>query len=145
MAQETRKMVRTFRHWKQRFHKNSDFVWRRPTRYAGELYLAGDPIPDHLKDSPTKLRRFWESKRIELAEFEDPNVVTGQVETKTDDDNDDDYNTDLPEGVTVIRGNESGFIVGTPLDEFVVEDREALEVLLNELRSDDDDDDDPFK
>ena len=71
--------VRTLRHWKQRFNKNAKFVWRRSLTFQGKRTKIGDEIPDTLADNPTKLRRFWESSVIELAEFEDPDVTTGQV------------------------------------------------------------------
>ena len=67
------------RHWKQRFDKGADFTWRRNTVYAGEQYYAGDRIPQDLKDKPTKLRRFWESKWIQLADFDAPDVVMGCI------------------------------------------------------------------
>ena len=72
-----RRKVRTLRHWKQRFDKNAEFVWRRPLVYAGRAYRPGDSIPSDLGKNKTKLRRFWESKTIELAQFEDRNVLTG--------------------------------------------------------------------
>lgn len=74
-----RRKVRILRHWKQRFHKDAEFIWRRPVIYAGESCRSGEPIPDILKGNKTKLRRFWESGTIELAQFEDPDVLTGQV------------------------------------------------------------------
>ena len=75
-----RRIIRRLRHWKQRFDKNAEFIWRRPTIAGGVTYEAGSPIPDVLKNNPAKLRRFWEAKRIELADFEAPNVATGVVE-----------------------------------------------------------------
>ncbi len=72
--------VRRLRHWKQRWDKNARFVWRTPVIFAGVRYAPGDGIPDALDGDKTKLRRFWESRKIELAEFEAPNVATGQVE-----------------------------------------------------------------
>jgi len=41
--------------------------------------VPGEPIPENLKVMPTKLRRFWESQIIHLAEFEAPNILTGQM------------------------------------------------------------------
>ena len=73
-----RKKVRTLRHWKQRFDKNAEFIWRRPITWQGKTVKAGDPTPQDLQDNKTKLRRFWEARVIELAEFEEPNVLTGQ-------------------------------------------------------------------
>ena len=79
-----RRKVRTLRHWKQRFHKDAEFVWRRPVTYAGEGCRPGDLIPNTLMANKAKLRRFWESGTIELAQFEEPNVLTGQVESFED-------------------------------------------------------------
>ncbi len=74
-----RRKVRVLRHWKQRFHKDAEFIWRRPVTYAGESCAPGDPIPDALATNKAKLRRFWESGTIELAQFEDPDVLTGRT------------------------------------------------------------------
>ncbi len=74
-----RRKVRILRHWKQRFHKDAEFIWRRSVTYSGKKYYPGDSIPDVLAGNKTKLRRFWESSTIELAQFEDPDVLTGQV------------------------------------------------------------------
>ncbi len=136
-----RKQVRKLRHWKQRWDRNADFVWSRRTIYAGVTYTPGDPIPDDLAARPTKLRRFWESKRIELAEFEAPNVATGQAEPEPDADA-----LDPPEGVTVTPGNGSWFTVGTADGDVNVNGRRALERLLGELRveADEADDTDPM-
>lgn len=87
------RVVRKLRHWKQRWNKNAEFVWRRRMKYAGEIVEPGDPIPQHLKDNPAKLRRFWESHAIELAEFDEPkNVLTGrspeEAEDQTEDESD---------------------------------------------------------
>lgn len=73
-----RTKVRTLRHWKQRFDKNAAFVFRRRIIYDGKQYKPGDAIPKVLQSNPTKLRRFWESKTIELALFEAPDVATGK-------------------------------------------------------------------
>lgn len=73
-----RTKVRTLRHWKQRFQKDAEFIWRRPITWRGKLVKAGDPIPEALATNPTKLRRFWEARVIELAQFEEPDVLTGQ-------------------------------------------------------------------
>lgn len=74
----TAKKVRILRHWKQRFDKNAKFIWRKPLMWAGKKAVVGTPIPKSLSGSPTKLRRFWESGTIELAQFEEPkNIATG--------------------------------------------------------------------
>lgn len=78
-----RRKVRSLRHWKQRFHRDAEFIWRRPVTYGGESCRPGDPIPDILMANKAKLRRFWESGTIELAQFEEPNVLTGQMRRTT--------------------------------------------------------------
>ncbi len=78
-----RRKVRLLRHWKQRFHKDAEFIWRRPLVYAGKSCAPGELIPDVLKVNASKLRRFWESGVIELAQFEDPDVLTGRVAQST--------------------------------------------------------------
>ena len=79
MRKKKKVQVRRLRHWKQRFKPGAKFIWRTCTIYAGKKYLPGDTIPKDLDGRPTKLRRFWESRRIELAEFGVPDVATGQV------------------------------------------------------------------
>lgn len=76
--------VRKLRHWKQRFDKNAKFIWRKPITWLGEQVTPGDPIPEDLENNPTKLRRFWEAHVIELAEFEEPDVQTGQKPAKAE-------------------------------------------------------------
>lgn len=75
--------VRTIRHWKQQFDKGARFVWRKPTKWDGNTsFEAGSEVPKGLLP-PTKLRRFWEAGRIELAEFDEPkNVFLGRNEPK---------------------------------------------------------------
>lgn len=74
--------VRKLRHWKQRFDKNAKFIWRKPITWLGEQVTPGDPVPEDLENNPTKLRRFWGAHVIELAEFEEPDVQTGQKPAK---------------------------------------------------------------
>ena len=82
-------IIHKFRHWKQRYDPNASFICRRRLQWGGLKYEPGDPTPDGLAANKGKLRRFWESGWIELAEFEAPNVATGQVER------------DLPPGATL--------------------------------------------
>jgi hypothetical protein len=97
-----KKYTRRLRHWKQQYDPNAEFVFTKPITYGPKKYKAGDKIPDELFDNKTKLRRFWESKTIELYAFETPDVTTGQVaEQKPWDE------IDLPEGLTVEQGNGS--------------------------------------
>lgn len=73
------RQVRKLRHWKQRFDPNAKFIWRRPVNWAGEKVKPGTVIPEALAENRVKLRRFWEARTIELAEFEAPDVLTGQA------------------------------------------------------------------
>ena len=79
------KPIRKLRHWKQRFDKNAAFAWRKNITYAGHYYARGELVPEGLIPR-TKIRRFWESRIIELYEFAEPNVLTGQVPVRTADD-----------------------------------------------------------
>ena len=99
---QARRKIRSLRHWKQRFDKNASFIWRRDVQWDGKRsFKAGDEIPQDVLDEmgPTKLRRLWESHRIELAEFDIPNPRTGVVEKVPE--------PERPEGVvvTAIGGN----------------------------------------
>ncbi len=125
-----RKYVRRLRHWKQRFNRDAEFIWRRTIVYAGERYEAGTPIPEALAKSPTKLRRFWEGHSIELAEFDVPNVVTGQVEDQVP------SPMGLP-GVLVRSGRGSWFLVkrDAGADEIKVNGQRALDKLLDQWRT----------
>ena len=64
---------------------------RRRMRWEGVAFESGDRIPEGLAANKGKLRRFWEAGWIELAEFEAPNVATGQIESG------------LPDGATLER------------------------------------------
>jgi len=72
-------LIRRLRHWKQRFNKDAEFIFRRPMKFEGVNHQAGDPIPEVLFNNKTKLKRFWEAKAVELAEFEAPDVATGAL------------------------------------------------------------------
>lgn len=65
---------RRLRHWKQQFDPNAQFIWRRATTFNGVECKAGDVLSDDviLKMGVNKLRRLWQSSRIELHEFEAP-------------------------------------------------------------------------
>ena len=84
-------VTRKLRHWKQRYDPNAAFVFRRRVVWNGATHEPGDPIPEELAANRTKLRRFWESGWIELAEFEAPDVATGQV------------SLELPDGITMTQ------------------------------------------
>lgn len=64
-----RKYQRRLRHWKQQFNKDAKFIFAKPMNYAGKQYAAGAKIPKELAAQKTKLRRFWEGRVIELADF----------------------------------------------------------------------------
>lgn len=101
--------VRKLRHWKQRFNPNARFMWRRNTTFDATVFEAGTEVPEGLL-SRVKIRRFWESKRIELWEFEDPNVATGKIDGKGDE-------LVLPEGVSVEKGKGSWYLIKIVGDE----------------------------
>lgn len=65
---------RRLRHWKQQFDPNARFIWRRSTLFNGVEYVAGDVLSEDviLKMGVNKLRRLWQSSRIELHQFEAP-------------------------------------------------------------------------
>lgn len=76
--------VRKLRHWKQRYDPNAKFICRRPMFWKGRRYERGEPIPDDLYEMKAKLRRFWESHAIEIAEFEAPDVALGRAKEPED-------------------------------------------------------------
>lgn len=132
-----RNKVRRLRHWKQRFHPDAEFIFRRPVNFLGKRYEPNDPIPQALADHKTKLRRFWESGIIELALFEAPNVATGVVdEPKEEADDEVQLLIDTaPDGVEVERGNGSWFVVRVGEEEHKVNGKAALEEKLAELEA----------
>ena len=96
-----KRLIRKVRHWKQQYDKNAAFIFRRQLAYDDKTYEPGDEIPVALFENKTKLRRFWESKFIELWHFEEVDVATGQkpediVPTSTDSDDTDAEG--IPEG-----------------------------------------------
>lgn len=54
-------------------------VWSRPILYAGVEYRAGEAVPESL--TGTKLRNFWEAKRVEMKDFDQS---TGRRKQKPD-------------------------------------------------------------
>ncbi len=62
------------RHWKQKFNPKAKFIWAKHILYNGQMTIIGAEIPQILIDNPNKVRRFWESKHIQLADFTAPNV-----------------------------------------------------------------------
>ena len=65
-------MVSKLRHWKQRFDPDAQFIFRRDIVWGTDSYKVGDAIPQALADNKYKLRNFWESETIELAQFDPP-------------------------------------------------------------------------
>ena len=76
--------IRKLRHWKQQFDPNAKFILRRGLKFNGEILEQGAPIPDELFNNKAKLRRFWESRTIELWEFDAPDVATGKRKESID-------------------------------------------------------------
>ncbi len=69
--------IRKIRHWKQRWDPRAAFVWRKQTTWSTPGHKAvtfppGSVLEDWVIESmgAAKLRRFWESHRIELLEFD---------------------------------------------------------------------------
>lgn len=68
--------MRAFRHPKQRFDENADFVYRKRLRMGGEdpekAYVnPGDPV-DKAAFRPGLLKRWWRAGIIELADWTPP-------------------------------------------------------------------------
>ena len=98
------RVIRKLRHWKQRYSPNAAFICRRRMTWSGRVYEPGDPIPQELSNNKGKLRRFWESRWIELAEFsgDSPDdITTGS------------FQPSLPAGA-VLEQRGSWFIVTLP-------------------------------
>lgn len=131
------KIIRKLRHWKQQFDKNAAFVWRRRMLYRGTLTVLGDPIPEFLASNKTKLRRFWESQVIELAEFDAPNVATGVVDQKRIYQTGDILSFEgLPDDVVIEKGNGSWFAITRGTNVFKVNGQANLDKAVEELRED---------
>lgn len=64
--------VRKLRHWKQQFDANSAFVARKRLNLSAGTFEPGDVLPQEVLDDlgRVKLKRFWQSNRVELAEFD---------------------------------------------------------------------------
>ena len=121
-----RKSLRKLRHWKQRYNPHAAFIWRRRVNWQGKPCTPGEVIPDELAANKAKLRRFWESQWIELAQFDAPDVQTGQMET----------NGALPDGVTVEKMGGSWYVVRLPDGtEKKVQGKRAVEDLLSQLKT----------
>jgi hypothetical protein len=88
--------VRKLRHWKQHWPHGRDavqgavFVWRKATAWPNPekpekliRFPAGAIVPDWVQEAmgPAKLRRWWESQRIELAEVGDAKAVQAAAAT----------------------------------------------------------------
>ena len=111
--------IRKLRHWKQRFNPDAAFVCRRRLAWGERIYEPGDPVPEGLARHKGKLRRFWESGQIELAEFE----TTKRVKS-----------TDFGNAAKVEAKGGGWYIVSLPDGRHrKVQGRNALEALLAEL------------
>lgn len=65
--------VSRMRHWRQRYEKGAEYIWRRSVTWQGEQTVVGSKCPDSLTANPKKLRLFWEAKTIELMNFDGNN------------------------------------------------------------------------
>lgn len=65
----------TMRHWKQHFCADAEFVYRKRLNLGGgEWSSKGSPV-DKAALGPKKLRRFWDSNVIEIANWRPLNVI----------------------------------------------------------------------
>lgn len=133
-------LVRRLRHWKQRFNQNAEFVWRKQMTFGGETVKPGQPIPQELKDNPVKLRRFWESRAIELAEFDEPNVATGVAAEPVEVEEVE----GLP-GVTLERKGRCTVVTTARGEKIKVDGKKKLNALLSDLRTEADDEEEDTK
>ena len=116
--------VHKLRHWKQQYHPNAAFICRRRMAWGGRTYEPGGRIPAELAANKAKLRRFWEAGWIELAEFQAPDVATGQP-----------AEPELPEEAT-LEQHGSWYVVTLPDGtEHKAQGSEARDALLAELLS----------
>lgn len=69
MQTDAQTAARRPRHWKQKFDRSAPMVFSRPITFLGERYNSGDPIPEALINNRTKLKLFWESRRVEYRDF----------------------------------------------------------------------------
>ncbi len=126
------RVIRPKRHWKQRFIAAGPFVFRRPMTIDGESFQRGDRMPERVrcKLPGQKLRRFWITESIELADFERPNVRTGLVEGLPSVEG----VPPFPPGVTVSGGSGNWWSIGVGGDLIKVRGRAALAREISKLR-----------
>lgn len=96
------------RHWKQRFSEGAQYVWNKSVLWMGEQVATGSLIPDDLRSNRNRLRRFWESGVIALADFVAPDVTTGQVPQPVADEPEAKNWRDLPYQDQVALARENG-------------------------------------
>jgi hypothetical protein len=116
-----KRTVRRLRHWKQRFDKDAAFIWNKHMTWDGEPVVPGAVIPDALAADANRLRRFWEAGIIQLAQFEEPDVATGQAPEPVPE--------PVPEPFVKVVEAEGGWQV-EGFDDATYESREAAEAAL---------------
>ena len=113
--------------------------------WGGKTYRPGDRIPEELAANKAKLRRFWESGWIELAEFTERDVASGQpvAESESPDARPDTTEIDaaleggVPAGVNVERCGGGWCSVTYPNGRVVrVQGKSGLDELLGSLKRD---------
>jgi len=104
------------RHWKQHFHADADFVWRKRKNVGpGEWSKFGDPV-DKSKMKRGKLKLLWELGWIELANWSPPQIA-------------------IRTGPIVEARGQGWFVVTTPEGVHKVRGQEAVDQLLASLKA----------
>lgn len=65
------------RHWSQVYDSTSPMQWRRSVIWDGVQYQPGDRVPSSVP--PSRLRRLWRAKFIELFNFKARDISSGQA------------------------------------------------------------------
>jgi hypothetical protein len=150
---QPRKIIRKLRHWKQRFDRDAAFVWRKALRWTDDVRVVpGEIVSEEIlaQMGTAKLRRFWESGMIELAELENrdawpegegespppaADVGDGGSSPSGDGDGSPDSLEDLPEGVSIKSGRGGWYTVTAGEAKTKVQGQAALEELIAKLRA----------
>jgi len=72
------------RHWQQVWDPNPPFVFRQSLLIEGKRVAFGDPVTPELRKSlgMNRLRRWWDAKVIEIADFDPATRTTSEPVAK---------------------------------------------------------------